>query len=322
MHFSKYQQYPKVSIVIPVYNGSNYMSEAIDSALAQTYKNIEVLVINDGSNDNGKTREIALSYGNKIRYFEKLNGGVATALNLGIREMRGEYFSWLSHDDVYYPDKVEKQINYLKNEKNKNVIMYSDFDFINNLSEFIRTVKIKNTNTINISYALLTDHPIHGCTVLIPKMCFDIIGLFNEDLKTTQDYDMWFRMSRVFCFIHIPEPLIKSRTHDGQSSRTIKIHATEIDEYYVKCLERLSEDELSAISGNKSSLIEYLRLAIGFKSKNYKFASRVAFCLGEKRVFKGSIKSFFKGCSLLVYYYLISLFVLFKRNLKRFIKSS
>ena len=80
--------HPLVSIVIPVYNGANYMREAIDSALAQTYKNIEVIVVNDGSTDN--TDEIAKSYGDKIRYFKKENGGVATALNLGIREMRGE----------------------------------------------------------------------------------------------------------------------------------------------------------------------------------------------------------------------------------------
>ena len=92
---------PLISIVIPVYNGSNYLREAIDSALRQTYKNIEVLVINDGSNDNGATARIAKSYGKKIRYFEKPNGGVATALNMGIQKMRGEYFSWLSHDDLY-----------------------------------------------------------------------------------------------------------------------------------------------------------------------------------------------------------------------------
>jgi glycosyltransferase involved in cell wall biosynthesis len=75
---------PKVSIIIPVYNGSNFLKEAIDSAIAQTYKNIEIIVINDGSSDNGATEKIAKSYGDKIRYFKKENGGVATALNLGI----------------------------------------------------------------------------------------------------------------------------------------------------------------------------------------------------------------------------------------------
>ena len=116
----------KVTIVIPVYNGSNYLAEAIDSALAQTYKNIEILVINDGSNDNGATEKIAKSYGNKIRYFKKENGGVATALNLGIEKMSGEYFSWLSHDDLYYPEKIEKQIKFISNFGHRSVV-YSDY---------------------------------------------------------------------------------------------------------------------------------------------------------------------------------------------------
>ena len=80
---------PLVSIVIPVYNGSNYLAEAIDSALAQTYPNIEILVINDGSKDDGATKNLALSYGDKIRYFEKENGEVATALNFGIEKLNG-----------------------------------------------------------------------------------------------------------------------------------------------------------------------------------------------------------------------------------------
>jgi len=80
---------PKVSIIIPVYNGSNYLREAIDSALAQTYKNIEIIVINDGSSDEGRTEAIAKSYGDKIRYIYKKNGGVSTALNVGILAAEG-----------------------------------------------------------------------------------------------------------------------------------------------------------------------------------------------------------------------------------------
>lgn len=97
---------PKVSIVIPVYNGANYLREAIESALDQTYPNIEVIVVNDGSSDDGATEQVAFSFGNRIRYFSKENGGVASALNAGIRLMSGEYLSWLSHDDVYYSCKV------------------------------------------------------------------------------------------------------------------------------------------------------------------------------------------------------------------------
>ena len=97
---------PLVSIIIPVFNGSDYLAEAIDSALNQTYTNIEILVINDGSNDLERTKSIAHLYGEKIRYFEKKNGGVSSALNLGIKEMKGEYFSWLSHDDNFNDTKI------------------------------------------------------------------------------------------------------------------------------------------------------------------------------------------------------------------------
>jgi hypothetical protein len=86
-------QQPKISVVIPVYNGSNYLKFSIDSALKKSYKNIEVIVVNDGSSDQGKTEFVALSYGKKIRYYIKTNGGVASALNFGIKHMKGDYFS-------------------------------------------------------------------------------------------------------------------------------------------------------------------------------------------------------------------------------------
>ena len=96
------QNAPKVSIVIPVYNGSNFLAEAIDSALSQTYHNTEIIVVNDGSTDEGATENIALSYGNKINYYLKKNGGVASALNFGIEKMSGEYFSWLLAETIVH----------------------------------------------------------------------------------------------------------------------------------------------------------------------------------------------------------------------------
>ena len=101
---------PLVSIIIPVYNGANYLGQAIDSALNQTYKNIEIIVVDDGSNDNGSTKAIANAYGERIHYYYKENGGTGAAINYGISLMHGEYVSWLSHDDLYKPDKIEKQV--------------------------------------------------------------------------------------------------------------------------------------------------------------------------------------------------------------------
>ena len=120
---------PLVSIVIPVYNGGNYLKEAVDSALNQTYRNIEILVVNDGSKDDGKTEAIALSYGDKIRYLKKENGGVASALNMGIRNMKGEYFSWLSHDDLYYSEKIEKEMQAVQSLADKTTVVQCEYDF-------------------------------------------------------------------------------------------------------------------------------------------------------------------------------------------------
>ena len=98
-----------VIAIIVTYNRKELLKESIEALLQQTYKNFEVIVVNDGSSD--KTDEICKSYGSRIRYFKKENGGVSTALNLGIKKMNGEYFSWLSHDDLYLPNKIKEQIN-------------------------------------------------------------------------------------------------------------------------------------------------------------------------------------------------------------------
>jgi len=106
---------PVISIIIPVYNGANYLGDAIDSALEQSDKHFEIIVVNDGSTDGGKTESIAKSYGNKIRYYKKKNGRVASALNYGIKRMKGDWFAWLSHDDIYLPNKVKDELLAIKN---------------------------------------------------------------------------------------------------------------------------------------------------------------------------------------------------------------
>ena len=102
---------PLVSIIIPLYNGSNYIEQAIQCALQQDYENTEILIINDGSTDQGLGRDICLKYSDRIRYFEKPNGGCASALNYGIRNAKGQFISWLSHDDLYQPNKISYQVS-------------------------------------------------------------------------------------------------------------------------------------------------------------------------------------------------------------------
>lgn len=200
------------------------MREAIDSALAQTYSNIEIIVINDGSNDGGATEKIALSYGDRIRYFSKPNGGVASALNMAIENMKGEYFSWLSHDDLYFERKVEHQIEFLSaipSEERSKIIVYSDFAHFTNSPNEVVLKKMPGVTPGEFRYWLTTENILHGCTLLIPKSAFSRIGRFNTQLSTTQDYDLWFRLAKEYQFRHMAECLVKSRLHPNQGSRTM-----------------------------------------------------------------------------------------------------
>lgn len=251
---------PLISIIIPVFNGSDYLAEAIDSALEQTYPNIEILVINDGSNDFGKTKKIASSYENKIRYFEKENGGVSTALNFGIKNMCGEYFSWLSHDDKYLPDKIEKQINFILEHKAKNVILYSDIAFIDDNSKIISYNIYPHHSPANFRPAFIKDGLINGCTLLIPKICFVECGIFDISLRTTQDYELWFRFSQKFDFIHLSDVTVYSRLHENQDTIKLKnIVLKERDDLHKYFISNIAIEEIKRFSnGNISGYyIEY-----------------------------------------------------------------
>lgn len=246
---------PLVSIVIPVYNGSNYLREAIDSAINQIYQNIEILVINDGSTDNGDTEKIALSYGEKIQYFYKKNGGVATALNFGIQKMQGEYFSWLSHDDLYLPTKIEKQIDFLCQEQKSPIVLYSDVEFIDKDSKHLDELNINHQHYLYSLFGGL----INGCTLLIPKECFQTCGVFDTALITTQDYDMWFRIAQKYIWKHIPEPLVQSRQHSQQGQNTISSHNKERELLHKIIIKKLTSRHILEIEENIS--IFYLKIS-------------------------------------------------------------
>lgn len=218
---------PLVSIIIPVYNGSNYLKEAIDSALAQTYQNIEIIVVNDGSNDDGATEKIALSYGNKIRYFAKENGGVSTALNMGIEKMQGEYFSWLSHDDLYTPGKVASHIAAMTPET-KDCIFICGSSFIdkesNPISKRTKTLPSGHYRYDQMLSAAFRGLMPGGCRFLIPKSHFDSFGTFDPRLRFMQDTELWYRFltGGVSFVFHVEDHGVMSRIHNGQVTVTKK----------------------------------------------------------------------------------------------------
>lgn len=218
---------PLVSIVIPVYNGSNYLAEAIDSALAQTYPNCEVVVINDGSTDGGATEAVALQYGDRIRYFAKENGGVASALNKGIEMMRGEYFSWLSHDDLYTPDKVAHAVEALQTVPDPlRTIVVCDLDLIDASGKLIYRPVKKSVSGLysgrEVYMKFLKGLRFGGCNMLIPGRMFSLCGNFR-DLKTMQDFECWIRFMLNDCsFLFTENRSVKTRIHDQQDGQRLR----------------------------------------------------------------------------------------------------
>lgn len=274
---------PKVSIIIPVYNGSNFIKQSIESALAQTYENIEIIVVNDGSTDNGKTAEIVKLFGQKVKYIEKENGGVASALNKGIEESSGEYISWLSHDDLYLPNKIEKEIKVLKKLEDKNTIIFSNFDLIDeNGSKITRTAYTKNIKKEELCQGIypVVRGCVNGCTILIPKLCFKKVGYFNETLKTTNDYEMWIRLFNEFPSYFIEDSIIKYRIHKNQDTNKSPVFVAESNELWKNIINNLTESQIKKWGFDKFNV--YMTLYIQMKNSKFVEAAEVAYNKSKK----------------------------------------
>ncbi|MBM3963722.1 MAG: glycosyltransferase [Planctomycetes bacterium] len=285
------QEFPLVSIVIPVYNGSQYMREAIDSALGQTYPNCEVIVVNDGSRDDGQTEQIALSYGDRIRYFSKPNGGCGSALNVGIANMRGEFFSWLSHDDAYVPQKIAHQIELHQSSGNPDSIVFCGYELMDSTSKRtgdMRPHAVLKKHQLETPMLPLLRGLIHGCALLIPRRYFDEMGCFNEALPTTQDYDLWFKFFREAPLVYDEQLLVRSRVHPAQDThRKWHQHIAECNELWIGFLQKLTDEEMTRMEGSPYRFLT--RTAKFLAETPYSEAKRKADELASERLARTKI---------------------------------
>lgn len=214
----------KVSIVIPVYNAEKYLDECITSALEQTYGDVEIIAVNDGSKDN--SLEVLKKYSNKIKIIDKKNGGTPTALNAGIRVMTGEWFKWLSADDVLLKPAIESLILETKKlgPESQSTIFYSNYNLIDNSSNIVGKFiepNYNNLSTFEKNVILLDNYYGNGTTSLIHKSLFDQFGLFDEHIGFQEDYEFWLRCCMLHgCKMHlVPEILANYRVHEGQLTK-------------------------------------------------------------------------------------------------------
>ncbi|UPK42963.1 glycosyltransferase [Paenibacillus pabuli] len=204
---------PKVSIVIPFYNCA-YIDQAVHSAIHQTYPHIEVIVVDDGST---KHVDLLQPFMDHIRYIRKKNGGTATALNEGIKRATGDYFVWLSSDDVMLLDRVEKQLKFMLDVKAS--FCHGAYHYVDANSEWVDTVRPEVGSRLEMLQVLTEGCPINGCTVMLEMDAFRKFGVFDTDFRYTHDYEMWLRLFPLYELFYYNEPLMCYRVHESMGTK-------------------------------------------------------------------------------------------------------
>ncbi len=202
---------PEISIILPPYNRAKTLPRAVQSILSQTFTNFELIIVDDGSNDN--TTEVVRGFkDNRIKYIKiKENKGASAARNIGIKSAKGKYIAFQDSDDEWLPEKLRKQIDIFRKVSSKIGMIYTDmWEIVTKRKKYFYSPHIMPIDGIIYKKALRYFIKNIGlATAVIKKECFDKIGLFDEELPRYIDLELFIRISKIYQFYHITEPLIK-----------------------------------------------------------------------------------------------------------------
>jgi len=204
---------PTVSVIIHTYNNEKFIAETVESVLNQTYKDYEIIVVDDGSEDG--TRDALIPYMQKIRYHYKENGGIASAKNAGISLSETEFVAFLDHDDLWVPDKLQLQMEHF-NENPQIGLVYAKYTSFRDGKE-LRTKPEKGYSGW-IFKELLAKSFIQTSTVVVKRECLDAAGPYDETFSLGDEYDMFLRIARKFQCGFVDKGLTRYRVHDTNAS--------------------------------------------------------------------------------------------------------
>ena len=208
---------PNVSVVIPAYNAAGYVAQAIESVLAQTYSDFEIIVIDDGSADT--TRKEVERFGGAVHYLRQANRGVSAARNLGIRASKGRYVAFLDADDLWRPEKLELQVPCLEHEPGVGLVC-SDWALEQNGAVIPSVLSMREPVKSGYLFPrVVRDSFLLTSTVVVERRCLEEAGFFDETIPTAEDLDLWLRLSYRYPIAVVSTPLtIKRQREDGLSS--------------------------------------------------------------------------------------------------------
>lgn len=218
MSHSTTTTYPLVSVIMAAYNAADFIGEAIESVLNQTYENLELIIVNDGSVDD--TDLIVQKYLNdsKLKYFSQKNAGQTIAKNNGIKAAAGEVIGFCDADDYWHSEKLHKQMAILLSDAKIGVV-YSDIQAIDQDGKKIKTDEQLIGKSGHILDDLLFDNFIPFGSAIFRVKCIQEHGGFNESYRMGIDWDLWLRFSTTWKFGFCPEKLYFYREWEGQMSR-------------------------------------------------------------------------------------------------------
>src|SRR3989344_2991098 len=218
-----------IDVVIPAYNGENFILDALKSAINQTLPPHKIIIVDDGSTD--KTNEMVSEYAKtskiNIEIIKKTNGGLSSARNAGIKASNAEFVAFLDADDMWDKEKLEKQLDVFQNTEFKNLgLVYCDYDLIKtNGEKDIESYKVpldKKARGFVFKKILQTNKILSSSSgVLIKRNVFNIVGFFDENLRFAEDWDMWIRIAEKFEVDYRDEKLARIRRHEESMSRHI-----------------------------------------------------------------------------------------------------
>jgi glycosyltransferase involved in cell wall biosynthesis len=210
---------PTVSVVIPAYNHAAFLGQTIASALAQSWRDLEVIVVDDGSSDN--TAEVAGQFGGSIRYFRQQNRGMAGCRNTAVRKASGEFIGFLDDDDLWTPEYLTTVIPVLQSNPGL-AACHTGSQVIDGSGKLLPQTSSKTVPSDRMYDALIDGGFFPPCSVTVRRACLDTVGLFDEGLQGCADWDMWLRVSQRYGFAGIPAVLVYYRVHGGGLSSNIQ----------------------------------------------------------------------------------------------------
>ena len=278
-----------VSIIMPTFNSSKTIFDSINSVQSQTYQNWEMIIIDDGSTDNTKDIITPFLSDYRIKYLRQLNSGPSIARNNGINKAKGKYLAFLDSDDIWKPNKLELQLNYLKKNPDCCLIHtnYSTFESnTQNSKPFRQTSWFSNWDE---NERLLMFDTIGTLTVLTETQLIKNLGGFNNDLHGTEDWDLWIRVSKEGKISKLNDDTAFYRIHPKGISQSFDKHLIELDKVYNQHVFQSKIQNKIKYAAN--SVYSFRKAKNFLKNKNYLFFLRYI-CLGFCFWFIASIKHF------------------------------